>query len=183
VFGLGFGEMIVLGIVLLVVVGPRELPKLLRSLGRGVAKLRRMSTDLRQQSGIDDLLNEEGIREDLEALRALRGGLAADLMRPARARAARPRLKAPGLDELKKPEGTAPAVGAEYPFVGPDTYGAIGDDEPWVPEPPKPAPKQAEPPAAIEPAPAEAASAEPAPAEPASLETPQPSSEAAEGST
>jgi sec-independent protein translocase protein TatB len=166
VFGLGFGEMVVLGIVLLVVVGPRELPKLLRSLGKGVQKLRRMSTELRAQSGIDDILNEEGLREDLEALRSLRGGLASDLMRPARQRpAARPRLKAPSLEELKKPEVEAPSAEAEYPAVGPDAYGALADDAPYVPDPPKeeePKAEPEEPKAAEEPTPADAGLAQPA---------------------
>ncbi|MBI4701903.1 MAG: twin-arginine translocase TatA/TatE family subunit [Deltaproteobacteria bacterium] len=54
-FGLGFGEILVIAIVLLVVVGPRELPRLLRSMGRGINKLRTMSTELRAQSGIDEI--------------------------------------------------------------------------------------------------------------------------------
>ncbi len=137
-FGLGFGEMIVLGIVLLVVVGPRELPKMLRSLGRGINKLRRMSTDLRQQSGIDDILHEEGLREDLEAIRSLSKGRllegainAASKPSPRRAPArTQPRSNAPGVEELAPPEaGAPPPRDKEWPAVGCDSYGALSDDE------------------------------------------------------
>jgi sec-independent protein translocase protein TatB len=133
VFGLGFGEMVVLGVVLLVVVGPRELPKLLRSVGRGITKLRQMSADLRQQSGIDDIINEEGLREDLDAIRSLsRGrvvdGLVGAAMAPARRPANRPRLHVKSLETLTVPDGDAPDRALEYPEVGPDANGALADD-------------------------------------------------------
>ncbi len=73
-FDLGAGELLVLGIVLLVVVGPRELPRLLRALGRGIRKLRSTSMELRSQSGIDDAIQEEGLQEDLETVRSLSRG-------------------------------------------------------------------------------------------------------------
>jgi sec-independent protein translocase protein TatB len=137
VFGLGFGEMVVLGIVLLVVVGPKELPRLLRGLGKGINKLRRMSSDLREQSGIDEIIKEEGLREDLDALRSLsrgRAGLVEGLVnsasKPARRPLARPRALAPALEELRPPEGAPPDPDAEYPLVGPDAYGARADDAP-----------------------------------------------------
>lgn len=141
-FGLGFGEMVVLGVVLLVVVGPRELPKLLRSLGRGINKLRRMSTDLRRQSGIDDIINEEGLREDLDAIRSLSKGRLLEgalnaATTPARRppQRTRPRSTAPQLEELGLPEeGQAPTRDVEYPAVGCDAYGALADDvEPVLP--------------------------------------------------
>ena len=133
VFGLGFGEMVVLGIVLIVVVGPRELPKLLRSVGRGITKLRQMSVDLRQQSGIDDIINEEGLREDLEAIRSLsRGrvvdGLVQSAMSPPRRPAHRPRLAVKSIDQLTVPPGEPPDPKSEYPLVGADAYGALPDD-------------------------------------------------------
>lgn len=145
-FGLGFGEMVVLGVVLLVVVGPRELPKLLRSLGRGINKLRRMSTDLRQQSGIDDIINEEGLREDLDAIRSLSKGRLLEgalnaATTPARRppQRTRPRSTAPTLEELTVPEeGEAPDRAVEYPAIGCDAYGALADDaEPVLPTEPK----------------------------------------------
>jgi len=85
VFGLGIWELVLLAILLLVVVGPRELPSLLRTVGRGITKLRRMSWELRAQSGIDEIIHEEGLEDDLEAIRSLRRGNLVDaLVKPAR---------------------------------------------------------------------------------------------------
>lgn len=139
--------MIVLGIVLLVVVGPRELPKLLKSLGQGIAKLRRMSTDLRKQSGIDDIINDEGLRDDIDAIRSLSKGRliegalnAATKTSPRRpAQRPSPRSTALALEDLTVPsEGEAPDPAQEYPEVGCDAYGALADDA-EVPLPTEPA--------------------------------------------
>jgi len=78
VLDLSFGELLVIGLVLLVVVGPRELPGMLRKLGQGIAKLRNMSWQLREQSGIDQMLREEGLDKDLEAIRSLSKGRVVD---------------------------------------------------------------------------------------------------------
>jgi sec-independent protein translocase protein TatB len=130
VFGLGFGEMVVLGIVLIVVVGPRELPKLLRSVGRGITKLRQMSSDLRQQSGIDDIINEEGLREDIEAIRSLSRGRVVDnfVNAATHPRPQRPRMAVKSLEQLTVPPGEPPSPEAERPAVGPDAQGALADD-------------------------------------------------------
>ena len=73
-FGLSFGEFVVLFIVAVVVVGPRNLPSLLRNAGLLIGKLRRMAVDLRADSGIDDILHEEGPREEYEKFRRLASG-------------------------------------------------------------------------------------------------------------
>jgi len=44
---IGFPELIVIFVVALLVFGPRRLPELGRSLGRGLAEFRRASTDLK----------------------------------------------------------------------------------------------------------------------------------------
>jgi sec-independent protein translocase protein TatB len=74
VFGLSFGEFVVLVIVAVVVVGPRNLPSLLRNAGLFIGKLRRMAIDLRADSGIDEILREEGLREEYEKFRQLASG-------------------------------------------------------------------------------------------------------------
>jgi sec-independent protein translocase protein TatB len=71
--GIGGGEYIVIALVALLVVGPKDLPKLLRQLGRFVGKMRAMADDFRssfdemaRQSELDDL------RKEVEALRTQR---------------------------------------------------------------------------------------------------------------
>lgn len=47
-FGLDFSEMLVIAVLVIVVVGPDDLPKLMSTVGRYYAKIRRMSDDLRR---------------------------------------------------------------------------------------------------------------------------------------
>ena len=53
-FDIGFSELLVILVVALIVLGPKKLPEVARSLGRGLAELRRTSEDLRRSLLIDD---------------------------------------------------------------------------------------------------------------------------------
>lgn len=123
---------------------------MLRTLGRTLAKLRRMSTDLRKQSGIDEIIREEGLQEELATLRSLRNMSAAGALdsfiekssRDARKAALLAAAATPTIDEddqdhqdgadnpyaaelpPMKLEGTPPNPAAEYPEIGCDSYGA-----------------------------------------------------------
>src|ERR1700693_1645857 len=48
-FGLGWGEMVVIGIVALIAIGPKELPTVLRTLGQWMGKVRRMANEFQGQ--------------------------------------------------------------------------------------------------------------------------------------
>jgi TatA/E family protein of Tat protein translocase len=48
VFNLGFSEMAVIFVVMLLVFGPQKLPELARNLGKSLAEFRRASNDLRR---------------------------------------------------------------------------------------------------------------------------------------
>lgn len=54
---LGMPELIVIFVIALIVFGPRKLPELGRSLGRGIAEFKRATTDL--QSSLEDNVREE----------------------------------------------------------------------------------------------------------------------------
>jgi sec-independent protein translocase protein TatB len=48
-FDIGWGELVVIGIVALIAIGPKELPGVLRSLGQWMGKIRRMSAEFQGQ--------------------------------------------------------------------------------------------------------------------------------------
>ncbi|NUO50777.1 MAG: hypothetical protein HOV80_18145 [Polyangiaceae bacterium] len=79
-FGLDISELMILLVVGIVVVGPKRLPEMMRKAGGYVAKLRRLSTNLRAQSGIDRILREEGLDKEIRELRALRESLSKQAM-------------------------------------------------------------------------------------------------------
>lgn len=55
-FDIGWPEMLVIAVVLIVIVGPKDLPGMLRNFGRTTSKLRSMAADFRKQ--FDDALKE-----------------------------------------------------------------------------------------------------------------------------
>lgn len=63
-FDLGWSELLVIAVVLIVVVGPKDLPRMLRTFGRTTKQLRSMAGDFRRQ--FDEALREA----DLEDVRA-----------------------------------------------------------------------------------------------------------------
>jgi len=85
-FGIGFGEFTIVLIVLLLAVGPDRMPALMRVLGKGIRQFRSAAQELRNATGIDEIMREENLKE-IQKLRAMKGKKVGDLVR----------------DELKKP--------------------------------------------------------------------------------
>jgi TatA/E family protein of Tat protein translocase len=52
-FGIGGWEMVVICVIALLVFGPKRLPELARTLGKGLAEFRRASSDLRRSIELD----------------------------------------------------------------------------------------------------------------------------------
>jgi sec-independent protein translocase protein TatB len=48
-FDIGWGELLLIGVVALIAIGPKELPGALRTLGQWMAKLRRMASEFQNQ--------------------------------------------------------------------------------------------------------------------------------------
>ena len=48
-FEIGWGELLIIGIVALIAIGPKELPGVLRTLGQWMSKLRRMASEFQSQ--------------------------------------------------------------------------------------------------------------------------------------
>ncbi|WP_437994240.1 Sec-independent protein translocase subunit TatA/TatB [Sorangium sp. So ce145] len=136
-FGFSFGEIMVLAIVGIIVVGPRRLPAMMRSAGSWIAKLRRLSTELRTQSGIDDLIRQEGLERELRELRALsRVNVIETLVNPVvgavtagTIASSTPRVRPPD-PEPPPPPLVQPPREREYPVLGCDAYGVTLDGAP-----------------------------------------------------
>ena len=67
---LGFNEIIILGVLALLVVGPKDLPLLFRKLGKWTAKLRGMAQEFR--TGFDELARQaelDELKKEVDALR------------------------------------------------------------------------------------------------------------------
>lgn len=56
-FGIGLQEMLVILVVVLIFFGPKRLPDLAKSLGKGIAEFKKASEEVRK--GIDDAVRED----------------------------------------------------------------------------------------------------------------------------
>jgi Tat protein translocase TatB subunit len=62
-FGIGMQELVLVFVIALVVVGPKQLPELARALGKGYAEFRRAFDDMKRSVEVD--LNTEDFRRSL----------------------------------------------------------------------------------------------------------------------
>jgi len=60
-FDLGFDELLVVAVIAIIVIGPKDLPLALRTLGRWVGKLRRASSHFR--TGVEAMIREAELEE------------------------------------------------------------------------------------------------------------------------
>jgi len=155
VFGFSFGELLVISLVTLVAVGPQKLPGMLKTMGHWARKLRKMTIDVRQQTGIDEMLRAEGIQ--ISELRSLMRGYHGGFPGPAPAPAAASPAPVVTSTRYEDPyQNLEPDPTREYPLEGCDAYGALPDDL-LEPAPPSEPAVGVAPGAAPEPAPVPAA--------------------------
>lgn len=143
-FGFSFPELLVLIVVAMVVIGPKELPKLLRKLGMWSGKIRRFALDMRVQSGIDDALRTEGLDQDIAEIRKLARGELDHVMTATRsatrfddpptaqkflehASAHAPPLPPTHVPSIDDPNAVVIEREREFPREGADAYGALPD--------------------------------------------------------
>jgi sec-independent protein translocase protein TatB len=60
-FGVGYTEMFLIAVVAIIVIGPKDLPRVLRALGKTVAKMRGMAREF--QGHLDSALKETGFED------------------------------------------------------------------------------------------------------------------------
>jgi len=70
-FGIGYTELLVIAIVAIIVIGPKDLPRVLRALGKMTAKLRGMAREF--QGHVDAAMRETGfdeVKRDLQSMKS-----------------------------------------------------------------------------------------------------------------
>ena len=90
-FDIGWSELLVIAVVAIVVVGPKDLPKLMRGFGTYAGKLRRAASDFQRQ--FEDAMREseiDEVRKAIESAKAQPPGLDQPVMLPKPAASAAP---------------------------------------------------------------------------------------------
>ncbi len=77
-FDFGWSEIALIGVVALVLIGPKDLPVAIRAVTDVIKKMRRMAGDL--QGHVDEMLREADLKEAHDTFRDLRGGGLRDKM-------------------------------------------------------------------------------------------------------
>jgi len=108
---IGWSELLVIAIVAIVVVGPKDLPKMMRTVGVYAGKLRRAAADFQRQFNEAMAESEaEEVRKNLESIRSGIGDFKAEADKPlmtgepARAALGAPPLNAQPVEEPAKPK-------------------------------------------------------------------------------
>jgi len=83
-FNIGWSEFLVIGLVMLIVVGPKELPTMLRQIGRWTGQMRRMAHGFQSQfnAALREAETEIDLKEARKAITSGLGSLDSDLRKP-----------------------------------------------------------------------------------------------------
>lgn len=120
---IGWAELLVIGIVALIVIGPEDLPQMFRQVGRFTAKMRAMSRDFSR--AMDQAARESGVKDVTDTVK---GATSATSMGLNKVKAAADRFeKWDPIKSTTAPVATKPIVQA--PMVGP---GGMAVTEPAI---------------------------------------------------
>ena len=108
-FGFGYTEMFVIAVVAIIVIGPKDLPRVLRALGKTVAKMRGMAREF--QGHLDSAIKETGFDEVKKEFDNLKKST--NIVEPVKKTVADDVKKQE--DEFKKLFGEVPAADAPKP--------------------------------------------------------------------
>ena len=163
-FDIGWSELLVVGVVALIVVGPKDLPRMFRTLGEVTGKARRMAREC--QNAMNDAARDSGVNDIAGDLRKVTDPkqFGIDKIREATSEFSAWKPDGPGARKAPK---TGDAAAAAAAAEASDAAELSGEPE-LVPDPAAPAapaPKAAAP-KPVTPAPAKPKPAKPTPADP-----------------
>ena len=103
-FGIGFQEMLIILVVILIFFGPKRLPDLAKSLGKGIAEFKKASEEVKKS--IDDAMKEEMPKEEPPKTESLKDPAPAPMPEPSMKEAGPLQPALPYVD-AQKPSGEA----------------------------------------------------------------------------
>jgi sec-independent protein translocase protein TatB len=122
-FGIGYTELVVIALVAIIVIGPKDLPRVLRGLGRMTTKMRSMAREF--QGHMDAAMKEAGLDEVKKEIQTIKNPLSS--------------VKESISSELKKQdEGFKNYFGSLKDDVKPAAPAVAAAETPAVPAPPAP---------------------------------------------
>ena len=107
-FDIAWSEMVVIAIVALVVVGPRDLPPLMRQMGKAIRTMKRMASDFQGQ--FNDAMKDsefESLKKELDELR---------------------NSATTGFSDAPRPDTPNPPPAPQQPAVSPPAQSKTSDD-------------------------------------------------------
>ena len=122
-FGIGLPELLLILAVALVVLGPKRLPELAKSLGRGLAELKKTTSDLKQNIDLGDEFKQ--VQQDFQEVKSGLQDIADTAL-----------LEAPAADYLKTSSSLEKTVvkAPPEPEKTPDTLATVVMNAPAFPE-------------------------------------------------
>jgi sec-independent protein translocase protein TatB len=134
-FDIGWGELVVIGIVALIAIGPKELPTVLRTLGQYMAKIRRMASEFQGQ--FQEAMREAEMAELKKQAEDLKSSVSDIASLDPMANTQKEIERALEVPELEKPLTTATEVRSDAPAALPEPMQQPEVNVP-LPDPPSP---------------------------------------------
>jgi sec-independent protein translocase protein TatB len=107
-FGVGYSELFVLGIIAVIVIGPKDLPVVLRKFGQIMQKVRGMAREF--QSHVDVAMKDAGVAELKKDLQGMQTAVNNSVKMPAM-QAGTASIYPPKKNDFEKYFGEAPEAG------------------------------------------------------------------------
>ncbi|MXO47135.1 twin-arginine translocase subunit TatB [Erythrobacter vulgaris] len=140
-FDIGAAELLVIVVVAILVIGPKDMPKAMRTAGRWIGKLRRMSSHFR--SGLDEMVRQAEIEEMEEKWSQRNKEIMAKYPTGSEPEGGAPENLLPSdegmeplasADEVVDPDAAAEAaIKRAAPKKAPEHGGEVSSDEPGLP--------------------------------------------------